>query len=238
MGNVVIQNDLDCDLNLHGGWEGFNIIEGNTIKVPYNHRSRSCTVNCGGEGTGLENGTWFPVYWSAGAKASKWAGATGPQNVFFRNVLQKAKTATSALEDFTPVRWFPRHATGPGSHTLHLVLQERRLTRYQDRRVWLVGHPCCGMMKWLTHAFRSTAGYKHLSLDGVSPLLDWSGNEQATYATGIINSKSDTAQSLFLKNTTATTAPPASCSTTPISIRSSVENGRKRHAQRLSHGHS
>jgi len=94
------------------------------------------------------------------------------------------------------------------------------------------------MMMWLTHTFRSTAGYKHLSLDGVSPLLDWSGNEQASYAAGIINSKSDTSQSLFLKNTTATTAPPASCSTTPISIRSSVENGRKRHAQRLIHGHS
>ncbi|KAH7108513.1 hypothetical protein BKA62DRAFT_824692 [Auriculariales sp. MPI-PUGE-AT-0066] len=183
MGNVVVQNDLDCDLNLHGGWEGFNLIEGNAIVVPYDHRSRSCTANCGGEGTGLENGTWFPIYWSAGAKASKWSGATGPQNVFFRNTMKKAKTATGAIEDFTP------YYSSDGSTA---------------SKVFEFG--------W------SATGYKHLSLDGTALITDWMGNEQATFAAGLVTATQSTS-SIFLTDPTKTRNETAACRTSSKSRR-------------------
>ncbi|MFB9478724.1 GDSL-type esterase/lipase family protein [Streptomyces filamentosus] len=88
-GNVVFANDFDSDLNLHGGWERRNLFDNNTVHVPYNHSSGSCTVNCGGEGGVGDKGTWWPIYWSAGYKASKWSGSSGPQNVFFNNDLTK-----------------------------------------------------------------------------------------------------------------------------------------------------
>ena len=77
MGNVAVENDMDCDMNLHGGGEGFNLFERNTVRIAYDHRSGSCETNCGGEGGTEDEGTWGPIYWSAGDKASKWAGATG-----------------------------------------------------------------------------------------------------------------------------------------------------------------
>jgi hypothetical protein len=93
-GNVVIGNDLDGDLNLHGGWERNNLFELNTVRVPYEHRPGNCETNCGGEGgEGGEGGdsadesAWFPIWWGAGRKAVKWSGASGPQNVFFNNTL-------------------------------------------------------------------------------------------------------------------------------------------------------
>lgn len=92
-GNVVIGNDLDVDLNLHGGWERRNLFELNRARVHYLHRSGNCLSNCGGEGGDSGDGsTWFPVWWGAGQKAVKWSGATGPQNVFFGNQLVKQVT--------------------------------------------------------------------------------------------------------------------------------------------------
>lgn len=51
-GNVVIGNDVDSDLNLHGGWERNNLFENNLVTVPYQHRPGSCSANCGEEGGG------------------------------------------------------------------------------------------------------------------------------------------------------------------------------------------
>ncbi|RKS71010.1 hypothetical protein BZB76_5490 [Actinomadura pelletieri DSM 43383] len=89
-GNVAIGNSFDSDLNLHGGWERHNLFELNNVTVPYEHRPGRCSVNCGEEGGGKPgDGTWYPIYWSAGAKAVKWSGSSGPDNVFFRNALRK-----------------------------------------------------------------------------------------------------------------------------------------------------
>ncbi|MEV6520896.1 cellulose-binding domain-containing protein [Longispora sp. NPDC051575] len=89
-GNVVIGNDFDSDLNLHGGWERNNLFELNTVRVPYAHRSGSCTANCGEEGGGApDDSNWFPIWWGAGKKAVKWSGASGPRNVFFNNAMTK-----------------------------------------------------------------------------------------------------------------------------------------------------
>lgn len=88
--NVVIDNDFDSDLNLHGGWERRNLFERNVSAVPYAHRSGNCNAHCGEEGGGgPDDSNWYPIWWGAGKKAVKWSGATGPQNVFFNNVLRK-----------------------------------------------------------------------------------------------------------------------------------------------------
>jgi hypothetical protein len=102
-GNVVIGNDLDSDLNLHGGWERRNLFELNTVHVPYEHRSASCKSNCGGEGgEEKDDSTWFPIWWGAGQKAVKWSGATGPQNVFFNNTLTKQPQAGGPYQPYLP----------------------------------------------------------------------------------------------------------------------------------------
>jgi hypothetical protein len=103
-GNVVIGNDFDSDLNLHGGWERHNLFELNTVRVPYQHRSGSCTANCGEEGGGApDSSTWFPIWWGAGKKAVKWSGATGPRNVFYRNTMTKQATAGGAFTGYYSV---------------------------------------------------------------------------------------------------------------------------------------
>lgn len=83
MGNVVIMNNITngtrqintiaahanrhefTDMNLHGGYEAYNLFELNYVSIPYEHRAGSCTSNCGGEGGSTESGTWFPIYWYA-----------------------------------------------------------------------------------------------------------------------------------------------------------------------------
>ncbi|WP_204028054.1 RICIN domain-containing protein [Sinosporangium siamense] len=101
-GNVVFRNDLDSDLNLHGGWERFNLFEGNTVRIPYAHRSGNCAANCGGEGGETDDGTWYPIWWAAGPKAAKWSGSSGPQNVFFNNTLIKQTTPGGQFTTYTP----------------------------------------------------------------------------------------------------------------------------------------
>ncbi|MGW4210701.1 right-handed parallel beta-helix repeat-containing protein [Lentzea sp. NPDC004789] len=89
-GNVVVGNDFDSDLNLHGGWERNNLFENNTVHVSYAHRSGNCRANCGEEGGGgPDDSNWFPIWWAAGQKAIKWSGASGPRNVFFHNDMTK-----------------------------------------------------------------------------------------------------------------------------------------------------
>lgn len=83
-GNVVSGNDLDADLNLHGGWERYNLIENNVSNLSYYHRD--CNPNCPLDGSA---GTWYPIWWAAGEHAGGWAGASGPQNIFFRNIMKK-----------------------------------------------------------------------------------------------------------------------------------------------------
>ncbi|WP_435747512.1 discoidin domain-containing protein [Microbacterium sp. PMB16] len=100
-GNVVIGNDFDSDLNLHGGWERNNLFELNKVTVPYAHRSGNCTSNCGEEGGGgPDNSNWYPIWWGAGQKAVKWSGSSGPRNVFFNNDMSKQLGSDSAA--YTP----------------------------------------------------------------------------------------------------------------------------------------
>ncbi|RNG23535.1 RICIN domain-containing protein [Streptomyces botrytidirepellens] len=101
-GNVAFRNDLDSDLNLHGGWEHNNLFEQNTLRVPYDHRSGSCQTNCGGEGGEVDDGTWYPIWWAAGPKAVKWSGSSGPQNVFYDNTMVKQTTPGGAYEPYAP----------------------------------------------------------------------------------------------------------------------------------------
>ena len=100
--NVAFRNDLDSDLNLHGGWEHDNLFEQNTVRVAYDHRSGSCTANCGGEGGEIDDGTWYPIWWAAGPKAIKWSGSSGPQNVFYNNTLIKQTTPGGPYVPYGP----------------------------------------------------------------------------------------------------------------------------------------
>lgn len=84
-GNLVRNNDMSVDMNLHGGWERFNRIESNRIVVPFEHRSWTPA--------GPENETWYPIWYAPGYHAGKWAGATGPGNSFWNNTLIKQRSA-------------------------------------------------------------------------------------------------------------------------------------------------
>ncbi|KAG9103705.1 hypothetical protein FRC06_008699 [Ceratobasidium sp. 370] len=108
MGNVVILNNITNDMNLHGGWENTNLFELNYVSVPYSHRSGSCS-SCGGESGDQEPGTWFPIWWGAGEKASKWSGASGPQNVFYRNYMIKQEVDGGEYIEYRP--YFARDGT-------------------------------------------------------------------------------------------------------------------------------
>ncbi|MET9229186.1 hypothetical protein [Lentzea sp. NPDC003310] len=100
-GNVVVGNDFDSDLNLHGGWERNNLFENNSVKVSYAHRSGNCRANCGEEGGGgPDDSNWFPIWWGAGKKAVKWSGASGPRNVFFNNGMTKQLSTGGAYDPF------------------------------------------------------------------------------------------------------------------------------------------
>ncbi|MEV6886089.1 RICIN domain-containing protein [Streptomyces sp. NPDC051135] len=118
-GNVAFRNDLDSDLNLHGGWEHSNLFEQNTVRIPYDHRSASCQTNCGGEGGEIDDGTWYPVWWAAGPKAGKWAGSSGPQNVFYNNTLIKQTTPNGPFEPYAPYGTRPGVAFQFGSDSTH-----------------------------------------------------------------------------------------------------------------------
>jgi len=96
-GNVISGNNLDVDINLHGGWERYNLIENNISAIPFYHRD--CNPNCY---SGDDSGTWFPIWWAAGEHAGGWSGASGPQNVFFRNSMKKQLVANGPYVDYAP----------------------------------------------------------------------------------------------------------------------------------------
>lgn len=88
-GNIVEHNTLDCDINLHGGWERNNIIRNNTVAVPFEHRNWTNGAP--------DSGTWQPIWYGSGDHASNWSGPTGPNNVFVDNTLSKATSAGAAI---------------------------------------------------------------------------------------------------------------------------------------------
>ncbi|MBH5318370.1 DNRLRE domain-containing protein [Paenibacillus sp. GSMTC-2017] len=97
-GNVVQHNALTTDINLHGGWERRNLIQQNTITIPFEHSSW-------GEGEGGQDvleGTWYPIWYGAGPHATKWSGSTGEQNVFFNNTMSKQETKGGPYISYAP----------------------------------------------------------------------------------------------------------------------------------------
>ncbi len=88
-GNLVENNTMNVDFNLHGGWERNNLIRNNTISVPFEHRSWSN----GAPG----DGTWQPIWYGSGDHASNWSGPTGPNNAFVNNTLEKALSPSAAI---------------------------------------------------------------------------------------------------------------------------------------------
>lgn len=174
--NVAIGNDLDCDLNLHGGWERRNLFELNTVRVPLKHAPGECTVYCGGEGGEQDTGQWYPIWWGAGEKASKWSGATGPQNVFFNNILQKQISAG----DPHPYEDYSHYYISNGSKA-HTIFQFGSSRETGDGSQW-----------------------EHLSVDGVNNIADWAGNEREDFSVnpkkGVNALLTDVGSSLFLKD--------------------------------------
>ncbi len=126
-GNVVLGNDFDSDLNLHGGWERNNLFENNTVRVSYAHRSGNCRANCGEEGGGgPDDSNWFPIWWGAGKKAVKWSGASGPRNVFFNNEMTKQLSTGGAFEPFYDDRQRVYQFGWNGSAYQHLDVERHR----------------------------------------------------------------------------------------------------------------
>ncbi|KAF9462502.1 hypothetical protein BDZ94DRAFT_1322510 [Collybia nuda] len=176
MGNVVILNNMTNDMNLHGGYEQQNLFELNFASVPFSHRSGSCP-SCGGESGDQEPGTWFPIWWAAGEKASKWSGASGPQNVFYRNYMIKQITDGADYSDYTP--YFARDGS-------------------RSSKVWQLGLDG-------SNSFTGTR-YVHLgTANGI--LKDWVFQEQTDWSlgpnTGGNSFINDPHTSLFLKDVSA-----------------------------------
>ena len=88
-GNLVENNLMNVDFNLHGGWERNNIIRDNTISVPFEHQNWT--------GGAPGDGTWQPIWYASGDHASNWAGPTGPNNAFLNNTLEKATAPGAAI---------------------------------------------------------------------------------------------------------------------------------------------
>ncbi|KAG9125909.1 hypothetical protein FRC07_005677, partial [Ceratobasidium sp. 392] len=176
MGNVVILNNMTNDMNLHGGWEGTNLFELNYASVPYSHRSGSCS-SCGGESGDQEPGTWFPIWWAAGEKASKWSGASGPQNVFYRNYMIKQEVDGGEYIEYRP--YFARDGS-------------------LSNEIWQLG--------WDSQS-PAGIRYSHLSLENRVPITDWQSHEKVDFsaspAYGANSFLSDPHTSLFLKDVSA-----------------------------------
>ncbi|MEI2581158.1 hypothetical protein [Scytonema sp. PRP1] len=172
--NVAIGNYMECELNLHGGWERRNLFELNTVRVPFEHAPGNCKVNCGNEGGGQDTGQWYPIWWGAGEKASKWSGATGWQNVFFNNILKKQLSAGGSYEDYSP------YYSSDGSKD-HTIFQFGWNRETGDGSQW-----------------------EHLSVDGVNNIADWAGNETVDFSVnprkGVNALRTDVGTSLFLKD--------------------------------------
>jgi hypothetical protein len=172
--NVAIGNDMTCELNLHGGWERRNLFELNTVRVPFDHAPGNCKVNCGNEGGGEDTGQWYPIWWGAGEKASKWSGATGWQNVFFNNILKKQLSPGGSYEDYSP------YYSSDGSKD-HTIFQFGWNRETGDGSQW-----------------------EHLSVDGVNNIADWAENETVDFSVnprkGVNALRTDVGSSLFLKD--------------------------------------
>jgi|GEM_PF-5438292 len=133
--NVIQNNDISADLNLHGGWERYNLFQNNIVRVPYEHRD--CNPNCG---SGAE--TWYPIWWAAGEHAGGWAGASGPRNIFYNNTLQKQLTSGGSYTTFSPYGNSPGtififgwdRDTAGGSHWEHLALNGVDIVSWTDNQ--------------------------------------------------------------------------------------------------------
>lgn len=95
--NVVKDNVVSCDMNLHGGWERYNLMENNIINIPFEHRFGTPSPT-----TPAAGAVWFPLWWGAAPHASRWSSATGAQNVVFNNVLTKQITPGGAYDPYVP----------------------------------------------------------------------------------------------------------------------------------------
>ena len=186
--NVAIGNDTDSDFNVHGGWERHNLVELNVVNIPWNHSSGNCLSNCGGEGDDpVDQGTWYPIWWGSGAHASKWSGATDPQNVFYNNVMKKQLAAGAPFDDYAPYY----RSDGSTSRTIFQLGWDRATT--------------------------NGSAWEHLKMNGIpvaswggNETVDFSASPDA----GVNANRTHTAASLFLINTGAAT-PTATATPTP-----------------------
>ncbi|GHH27619.1 cellulose binding domain-containing protein [Lentzea cavernae] len=196
-GNVVIGNDFDSDLNLHGGWERNNLFELNTVRVPYAHRSANCRANCGEEGGGgPDNSNWFPIWWGAGKKAVKWSGASGPRNVFFNNTMTKQTATGGPFTDFYADRSRIYQFGWNGSAYQHLDIGGTPIT------------------DWATNEQRDFTGGHGVDATKTDPA-----------ASLFLRSADGTPPTSTTTSTTTTTTPPAGSCLTAEVTQTSVWNG-------------
>ena len=95
--NIIRNNDIDCDLNFHGGWERFNLLENNIVNVPFEHRFGDVNSSNPAQGS-----IWYPLWWGAGLHAGNWSTSTGPQNFVFNNQLFIQKTEGGNYDIYSP----------------------------------------------------------------------------------------------------------------------------------------
>ena len=164
-GNVVKSNTMDCDLNLHGGWERHNLLEQNVVNVPHDHRD--CNPVCNSE-----DGNWYPIFWAAGVHGGGWSGATGPRNVFFNNILTTQRREGGPFETYFPYGANPHtvyqfgwdHITAAGLGWEHLSINGAHIKEWtQNEEVLYMLAPNEGVNSNCTHSGASLIGIEYES---------------------------------------------------------------------------
>ncbi|CCO36258.1 hypothetical protein BN14_10389 [Rhizoctonia solani AG-1 IB] len=122
-------------------------------------------------------GTWYPIWWGAGEKASKWSGASGPRNVFYRNYMIKQQVDGGEYVEYRP--YFARDGS-------------------LSSKIWQLG--------WDTQS-PAGIRYSHLSTENRVPIKDWQSHELVDFsqspAYGANSFLEDPHTSLFLKDVSA-----------------------------------
>ncbi|CAE6467855.1 unnamed protein product [Rhizoctonia solani] len=173
MGNVVILNNMTfMEVGKDSTYSNSTTCPSHILTDPDPVRAAAVKV----ETKNLEHGIRFGGK-GAGEKASKWSGASGPRNVFYRNYMIKQQVDGGEYVEYRP--YFARDGS-------------------LSSKIWQLG--------WDSQS-PAGIRYTHLSTENRAPIKDWQGHELVDFsqspAYGANSLLEDPHTSLFLKDVSA-----------------------------------